>query len=218
MASALKVVHSPNLTVDEEKIERCEKAIDAAETIASDKWMIEVAQMASIKSAFSEAKKGKRQPPFGMKSYRKYCESNRCRFQPPHATRMAQAGRILPLLPKALPTGNKIPWTERSVRPLSKLKSDRTIESAAKIAAKDTKTKSLARAVVDVVAKRRLIAPKAPLTPAANIKRLLGYTEKHLVALTTQPKEFWDAVEAEEPGIAARAAVALEQLAAALRR
>ena len=223
MSKAL--ITASKLSLIEKDIHDAELAIDAAMVSEGESWVTYAVELARIKGDFERAKKTKEKP-FGLNSFKAYCKSSRSRFEDAHSKRLVAC---LPdyRLAKSGPNGPDINWTEGALREVRKLKTTVGKKSALEAAATDhTKNGTpLGTAVKKAVADKktlrgeidRLKALKKEADPAANLKALIRYTEKHLDALETQPRAFWKAAEESSPGVAATAAKVVGKLAALLR-
>jgi len=223
MSKAL--ITASKLSLIEKDIHDAELAIDAAQVSEGEVWVKYATSLEKIKGVFERAKKSGEKP-FGLNSFEAYCKSERSRFQP-----TACKCYVLALpdyrLAKSVATATEINWTERALREVRKLKTSVGKTSALKAAAKDHVENGtpLGTAVKKAVADKktlrgeidRLKALKKEADPAANLKALIRYTEKHLDALETQPRAFWKAAEESSPGVAATAAKVVGKLAALLR-
>ena len=220
------LIKAGDVTLIEADILDAEQAIDRAMITEGETWVEYALQLERIKKDFERAKT-KTEKPFGLNSFNAYINSDRSRFQKSQCSDYVLA---LPdyRLAKSSAIAEEINWTEGALREVRKLKTTVAKKSALKTAAADHADNGtpLGTAVKNAVAKKKTLRAEIDklksfnkeTDPAANLKALIRFTEKHLDALVAQPRAFWKAAEESSPGIAATAATVVGKLAALLRR
>jgi len=210
----------------EQDILDAEHEIDKAQMSEGEAWLTYALQLERIKKDYEKAKKTEHKP-FGLNSFNAYCKSDQSRFEQAYSTSL-----ILCLpdyrLAKTIARAIEIDWTEYALRGVRKLKTTAARKAALKEAAEDYLEHeiTLTAAVRDAVANKKTLKGEIDkrkelarqTDPAANLKLLIRFTEKHLDAFTAQPGAYWKAAEKSSPGIAADAARAVGKLAALLRK
>ena len=225
MSSSLAVYEEPKSAMEIE-LEECEAIIREAEVNAFEEWFRIATELMRIK-----AKKLFSYPGSGIKGWAAYCRSDRCDYKLSHADQLIRSATYRKALPKP-PAKAGGSWTERTVRPLTKLSSPSSASSCAEKILKRCKKTGEAltaklveeevREAKNTVREKKARAKKAAedaasTTPGKNLNRLLQYTRKHHQVFANWDGADWQDAEDEFPNIATRVAEALEELASLLR-